>query len=184
MSRTGIFLSLVLTLAVLPDHREVAAQVSPADEAYLRAAAQHFQVPPQEVRILAEWGLPTSEIPVVLFLSRRGGISPDALVSLRRNGASWSDLSARYQVGAGDYHVPVEGAVAEGILTRAYRQFEATPQSEWDSIRLTDREVITLVNLQFLTASLGIPPGRLLEDAGSQTDFVRVYGSLSARAGG
>lgn len=184
MSRTGIFLSLVLTLGVLPDHREAAAQASPADEAYLRATAQHFQVPPQEVRILAEWGLPTTEIPVVLFLSRRGGISPDALVSLRQNGASWSDLSARYQIGAGDYHVPVEGAVPDGILARAYERFEATPRSGWNSIRLTDREVVALVNLRFLTESLGIPPGRLLDAAGSQPDFVRIYGSLSARAGG
>ena len=124
---------------------------------YYRAAAEHFGVPASEVRIIAEWELPPGEVPVVLFLSRRGGISADAIAALRRNGRSWADLASQYGVHAGQLHVSLDDAVALGPLSRAYEQYRGRPSSGWPSIRLEDGEIVALVNIRFIADALNRP---------------------------
>lgn len=181
--RARLLLPLALGLATaLAPTRGEAQQDSP-EEAYLRATAQHFRVPVEEVRILAEWDLPTVEMPVVLHLARRAGVSPDAIVTLRRGGSSWGELATRYGVSVETFHVPLPDDAATGALERAYRAFGDTPRSSWDRIRLTDSEVVALVNLAFLSQRLDVPHRVVLEAAGAGSDFVRAHRTLTARGG-
>jgi hypothetical protein len=131
-------------------------------DAYYRAAAEHFGVAASEVRILAEWNLAPDEVPVVLFLSRRGGVSADAIAALRRSGKSWADLGTQYGVHAGQLHVSLDEGIDLGPLGRAYGEFRGRPSSGWASIRLEDREVVTLVNLRFLADALNRPHAQVL----------------------
>jgi len=168
----GVMASLLLPGAV------------PAQDAstrmYLLAAGCHFRVPAGEVEVLARWSIPPEEIPVGLFLSARAGVSPEVIFSLRRTRTSWGDLAARYGLGAAALHVPLGGGGA-GELSRAYAAFEALPPREWDSVTLTDPEVIALVNLRFLTESLGIPASRVLDARAANGGWVAVYAALGGR---
>ena len=48
-----------------------------------------------EVSILADWEIEADEVPVVLFVATRSGVSPEAVVALRDSGQSWGALTAR-----------------------------------------------------------------------------------------
>lgn len=156
----------------------VAGQSDPGGrDAYLRAVGEHFGVPSAEVMILSEWELPAAEIPVVLFVSRRGGIAPDAVVALRRAGRPWADVGSRYGVHAGLLHVDVGDAADLGALARIYGEYRSRPSSGWPTIRVEDVEMVHLVNLRVLTDVLDLPPARVLAalvSGGSGPDAYRL----------
>jgi len=145
-----------------------------ADEAaFLRAVGKHYETPRSEVLVLSRWGLEAREIPVVLRLSERAGVSPDVVVAQRRQGDSWMEIARSYSVHAGDFHVPIDGSA--GFLSAAYARFNARPASEWREISLSDEEVIGLVHVRFLSRALGLPPGKVLAAMGSGRDVVKAF---------
>ena len=147
-------------------------------DAYFRAVARYFEVPRDEIDILGQWRLPPDEIPVALFVARWGGVSPDALVALRRSGQAWSDLAARYRVEPGTFHVPIPDGAPAHRLEDAYRQFRQLPAEEWARVRLTDADVVSLVNVRLLAQTLGMAPARILAEAEASESFVDLYGRL------
>lgn len=166
----------VALVAALPS--VLSGQVHPEVlEAYYRAVGDHFRVSAQEVRNLSEWRLEPDEVPVVLFLAERGGISADALVALRRGGRGWGELAMRYDVGADDFHVPVSAAAA-GPLSGTYERYASTPPGAWPTMPLSDDEVVGLVNLRVLSAATGASPARVLEARTRTGSYVAAFGSL------
>ena len=86
----------ILALAFVVASTAGAAEGQDTAGPYFRAVAEFFGVSAEEVDILREWRLDAQEVPVVLFVAGRSGVSPEALAQLRRSGRGWADLSARY----------------------------------------------------------------------------------------
>ncbi len=150
------------------------------EAAFLRAVGEHFGTPRSEVQVLTRWSLSARDIPVVLRLAKRAGVSPDVVVAKRRQGEGWMEIAHGYSVHAGDFHVPVDGST--GFLSAAYERFGARPASEWRDISLSDAEVVGLVNVRFLSRALDLRPGRVVEAMGDGTDIVGVF--IRLRGGG
>ena len=165
----------VLSGAVAP---AVAQDTSQGRSAYLRAVADFFQVSPDEIAILADWDLPAQEIPVALFVAERAGVSPDAVVALRRSGSSWAEVARRYHIDAAHFHVPLPGDVDAGVLSRAYDRYRSLPPREWRTVMLGDGEIITLVNLRLISQTLQVPADEVLVLAPSDESWVQVYAGL------
>ena len=145
----------------------------PDETAFLRAVSQHFGTPRSEVLVLSRWGVSAKEIPVVLRLSKRAGVSPDVVVARRRHGDGWMEIAQGYSVHAGDFHVPIDGST--GFLGAVYERFNARSASEWREISLSDAEVVGLVNVRFLSRALGLSPGRVVKAMGDGRDVVGVF---------
>lgn len=146
-----------------------------AREAYFRAVGDHFQVSAQEVAIVGDWDLQPDEVPVVLFLARMAGVSPDALVGLRRSGRAWMDISDRFGLDAGAFHLPLPEGAPLGGLDRAFGEFRGRPAREWNRIRLTDAEIVALVNLRVLSAQAGTSPLQILRSREETGSFPAAY---------
>lgn len=145
---------------------------------YFRAVAEFFNLPASEIAILGDWDISADEIPVVLFVARRAGVSPEALVALRDGGQGWSELSERYEVGPAAFHVPVRDDAPAGRLADAYARFRSTPVGEWSTIRLSDYEIVALVNVRVISQSLRLPAERVLAESGELDSFVGLYARL------
>ncbi len=149
--------------------------------AFFAMVAEHFEVAVEEVSILGDWGLAPDEVPVVLFLSRRAGISADALVGLRRAGRSWKDVAGRFGLGASTFHIPLPTGTSIGALEGVYEQFRSRPAREWNQIELDDSQIISLVNVRVVSEAVGVSPIRVLQsrdEAGSfAAGFARLIGS-------
>ncbi|GMV07859.1 MAG: hypothetical protein AMXMBFR53_41340 [Gemmatimonadota bacterium] len=157
-----------------------------AQEAYFGAVAEFFALPRSEVAILAEWPLPADEIPVVLFLARRAGISPEALVALRDSGRGWSELAGRYRVDASHFHVPLGDGTDARRLDAAYRQFRGLPPGRWGEVSLRDEDIVSLVNLRVLSQTLRRSPDEILAQAGAgpwADLYARLMGGSRPRPG-
>ncbi len=145
------------------------------NQSYIRAVGEHFELPAGEARILAEWQIPVSEIPVVLLVAQRAGISPDAAVSARRGGRPWADLASRYGLDASHFHVVLE--TPPSSVETAYASYNARSRAEWPTIRLEDVEIIFLANVRFLSAYARVTPQEaadVLERTGSGPAALRA----------
>ncbi len=174
-SRVAAALLFVLAPGVLE------AQGGNANEAvFLRAVGEYFGTPAGEVTVLTRWDLSTAEITVVLRLATRAGVPPDVVVAQRRRGAGWLEIARSYSVHAGDFHVPMDGS--PGFLAGAYERFGARVASEWRHVSLSDDELVGLVNVRFLSRSLGVPASSAVLELGDG-DVVAAYTRLSGRDG-
>lgn len=169
---------LAALVAVLAVPGGVGAQAEPHRTEYLGAVAEHFQLPADEVTILADWDIDTDEIPAVIFVSRRAGVSAEALVALRRSGRSWSELAQRYGIGAAALHVPVRDEAATGALTAAYDRYRGTPVGEWPSMRLSDADIVALVNVRMIAQVIGLSAEEVIRQTGSTSSYVELYARL------
>lgn len=151
------------------------------EAAFLRAVGEHFGTPHQEVVVLSQWRLASGEIPVVLFLAERAGVSPDVVISQRRRGEAWMTISRQYSVHAGDFHIRIDGQT--GILADAYERFNARAATEWDEIALSDDEVVGFVNVRFLSRYLQVSPGRVAQELDDVDRVVDVFARLKGGAG-
>ena len=146
-------------------------------DAYFRAVADFFDLPPSEISILGEWRMPTDEIPVVLFLAHHAGVSPEAIVALRRSGRGWSELAVRYQVGAAQFYVPIPEGAQAGVLQSVYDRYRSVPIPGWSQVALADRDIVSLVNLRVLSQTLHMAPQDVLA-AAHDASWVEVYARL------
>ncbi len=155
---------------------------SAADEAaFLRAAGENFGFPHSELEVIRRWGLSSGEIPVVLFLAGRAGVSPDVLVTQRSIGESWMAIAGAYALHAGDFHVQIDGPY--GPLAGVYDRFNGRPASEWRDISLSDDEVVGLVNVSFLARYLRVSPGRAAQELGQGGGMVGAFRRLGGGSG-
>lgn len=146
---------------------------------YYNAVGEYFRVPSNEIMILSEWRLVAEEIPIVLYTARQGGISPEAVVALRRAGHNWATVARRYGLDAAKFHVPLEGSA--GPLARVYQEYRARPQAEWPTIDLLNGDVVGLVNLRVLSGVFRVRPGVVLRAHERAGSWVAAYRALARR---
>ena len=148
--------------------------------AYYRTVGQAFSVSLEEMGILGEWRLPPEEITVVLFLSRRAGVSPDAIATQRDAGAPWSTIAQRYGVGAGVFRIAFPPGTGLGSLEDTYRSFTETPRDSWATIVIEDRALVALVNIRILSNQLGVPAADVLATWERTGNLVLVHEQLTS----
>jgi hypothetical protein len=172
-------LSLVLPMAAVAPAPALGQGVEPGvRDAYFRALAEHFEVPIGEVVIVGDWELEPDEVPVVLFLSESAGVSPDALIRLRRGGRTWSEVASRFGLGVRGFHISLPEDEPLGLLSRAYGEFRGRPSRDWNQIELNDLEIIALVNIRVLSKQVGVTPLRVLRSREEAGSFVAGFASL------
>jgi len=175
ISRATLGLLLVVLVTATGARAQEEGEVR---QAYFRAVADFFQMPSGEVSILGEWRLPTEEVPVALFVARRAGVSPEALVALRRSGRGWSELAGRYHLDAAQFYVPLSDEASAGPLQAAYDQYRSLPAPRWSEVSLADRDIVDLVNLRLVSQTLRIAPARVLAQSVGAGSWDRVYRAL------
>lgn len=173
---TGTVLGAAILTVVSGATAQERVADSPQVEEYFRGVAGHFRLPPEEIFILGDWRLPPQEVPALIFVSRRAGVSPEAIAALRRSGRSWAELTRQYDLDSDVYHVDLPPDA--GSLARARSLFEGRPPAEWGAIELTDSEIVGLINLKVLSEVLGVPPGRVLEARERAGSYPAAYQRL------
>jgi len=169
--------TIALLLGCLLFSGALQAQTGP-ELSYIRALGDHHGLPASEVGVLAEWRLPVAEIAVVLEVSERAGVSPDALVASRRNGRTWPMLASRYGLDVTSFHVELTDPPEP--VAELYAALAGLPRSRWGEAPFDDRQMIFLVNVSFLQAYAkvsGDVAAAALARTGSPAEALRALGS-------
>ena len=111
--------------------------------------------------------------------SRSLAVLVTVLVALRRSGQSWSRLVDRYGIDASVLHVPVRDHADTGALTAAYARYRTTQPGDWATLRLSDADIIGLVNVRLIAQSLGLSAEEVIRRTGSTRTYVELFAQLS-----
>lgn len=162
-------------LAALPSpmHAQVTSSDASARQAYMEAVARHYHVSLAEIDVLSDLVGNAEDVPVLLFIASRAGVTPDVLGTLRRRGAGWDALARRFQVDPSSLVVPLGGDMAPRGLERVYLAYRRDARG----LVLEDEEVVALVHLRMLAAILETSPAALAGRAswsGGYTGLLRT----------
>jgi hypothetical protein len=114
------------------------------------AIENYYRVPERELIVVRERHVPDDELAVVFFLADRARQPAGMIVDMRLDGRSWIDIAWHFNLGSDVFYVPLDRQPGPPY-GRAYGYFKKTKQSDWPRLRLSDADVINLVNLRFIS---------------------------------
>lgn len=173
-------LCLPLLLAV-PAKAQVSARVSFSDNGinqFFLAVGQTYNVPQRQVVLIHERQIPEEELPVVFFISSRAHVRPSAVVNLRLAGRSWMDITRHYRLSPSIYYIALNGDPGPQY-GNAYGQWRQ-PRNRWNKIRLSDDDIIRMVNLRFVSAHYGVRTDEVVRLRGQHSNFINVTQEISS----
>lgn len=154
----------------------VSADENGIKEFYL-AIGDFYKTPEKEVVVVRQKGIPDDDIPVVYFIARRANIDPLTIIQLRLAGASWMEISLRYGLTADIYYVDIHGDPGPPY-GKAYGYYRKHPRKKWNEIRLSDPDIVNLVNLRFLSEHYGHSPNEIIKMRSGGESFVKINGNV------
>ena len=137
----------------------------------------YFHVPEAEVvTVRSRYRIPDEELTVVFFLAARARVAPGVIVDLRLGGAGWFDIAFHYHLGPDIFFVSVATWPVGPPYGNAYGHYKRYRERHaWGRVVLTDREVVDLVNLRFVSEYHKIAPEKVMEARGKGHGFVVIH---------
>lgn len=134
---------------------------------------EYYRVPEREIIVIHERRIPDHDIPVVMFIAQRARVVPAVIIDMRLAGRSWMDISLHFGLGPDIYYVPVT-KVYGPPYGNAYGYYKNKPRKEWQSIRLSDADVVNLVNLRFISERYHYSPEEIMRMRSGGKSFVGI----------
>jgi hypothetical protein len=147
------------------------------------AISEHYGVPARTVVELQErYRCPVDDLPVVYFLAARSHVAPSAIIGLRARNLTWIDIAYHYHLGLDIFFVPVSADPTGPPYGHAYGYYRKQgPGRASKGYAMTDREVVDLVNLRFMSEYYGVRPETVMTMRGAGRSFVAINDEVSRR---
>ena len=143
----------------------------------------YYHVPEKEVVVVRDRKIPDEELPVVFFIAGRAGVAPKVIVNLRLGGSSWYDISIRYGIYPDAYYIPLK--VRPGPpYGKAYGYYKNRPKKEWKKIKLSDNDIINLVNLKFISEHNKYSPEKIIKMRSKGEHYAEINTNVKAEKRG
>jgi hypothetical protein len=181
----GMFLCQVPAVAQV---RDMDLGISVADgrlRSFYFAMGDYYRVPPRQVVEFRErHRCPEEDLPVVYFLAARAHVSPEVIFNLRIGKMSWIDIAFRYGLTPDIFFVPLAVERIGPPYGNAYGYYRKYgPARDWKRIVLTDREVVDLVNLRFMSEHYRMSPESVIAMRGRESRFVVINDEIMKEKG-
>ncbi len=148
-------------------------------KSFYLSISNYYKVPEWQVERTREKQISDEELPVVFFIAGRAGVKPEVIINLRLGGSSWFDISVKHGIYSNDYYVPLETQPGPPY-GKAYGYYKNKPRKEWKKIRLTDEDIINLVNLKFMSGYYNYKPDKIVEMRKEGKKFVAINDNIKS----
>jgi hypothetical protein len=182
ISRGSVVVALALggVIAAKGAEAQTAYSVSASIGNFHVAVSNYYHVPEREVIVVRERRIPDDELPVVFFIAQHARVPVARIVDMRLRGDSWWDISVRFGMGADVYYVPMTAVRSGPPYGRAYGHYKK-PKQQWNTIALTDADVVNLVQLRFISDHYHIAPERVVEMRERNVGFMSIHDNASGK---
>lgn len=149
-------------------------------DSFYVAVGDHYRVSPQVVvDFRSRYKLPDDELPVVFFIAARAQVGPGAVIDLRLGGRSWFEIAVRFGLSPDLFFVPVGLEKIGPPYGNAYGYYRNRGRAgDWRGFRPSDREVVDLVNLRFMSEYHGQAPEEIIAMRAGGKSFVAIHEGL------
>jgi hypothetical protein len=169
----GLLLSQTPAMA---QTRNVDLGISVSDgrmQSFYLAIGDYYRVQPRQVvEIRERYRCSDDELPVVFFLAARARVESAAILSLRLKKMSWLDIAFHFRLTPDIFFVSLAPGRIGPPYGKAYGYYRKYgPAGDWKKIVLTDREVVDLVNLRFMSEHHRMTPEAVMAMRGRESKF-------------
>jgi hypothetical protein len=119
---------------------------------YRMAVADYYGVSYDLVADLVELGITDEELAVNLHVADRAEADAIEVAKTRLAGKSWSAVTKEMGLGADIFYMIVASKVKSRSYAPIFQRFSATSQQKWAEIAFSDKEIIDLANLRFVSS--------------------------------
>lgn len=172
----GCLLLAFLLISASPAKADLNAALSITDgrvSSFYLAIGDHYQVPEKQIILVKKKEIPDDELAVVFYLARRANVSPSVIIDLRLGGRTWMEITSHFHLTAEIFHVEIR-KVSGPPYGKAHGYFKNRKRSEWASIRLSDVDIINLVNLRFVSDHWGYSPDEIVKMREQGQSFIAI----------
>ena len=134
---------------------------------------EFFKAPQTDVQFVREARYSDDELTVILYISQRTGIRPEAIIQLRRLKKTWCEIAVHYGMSPAMFYVPLSYDPGPPY-GKAYGHYKKRGKSEWKKIVLDDEDVINLVNLRFVSGYYKVPADDVVKARCSGKSFSAI----------
>jgi len=141
------------------------------------AISEHYDVSQREIKHVRAARISDEELPVVFYLAQKGNVRPSDIIMFRLKGYSWMEITLQFGLRADIYYVMFDKKPGPPY-GNAYGHFKKHKRKHWDEIRLTDDDIINLVNLRFLCDRYNWSPNRVAAMRGKGRNFSDINSDI------
>jgi len=181
----GVFFSLGPGMAQSPN-LDLGISISDGSlRGFYLAIGDYYGVQPRQVVDFRQrYRCPEDELPVVYFVAARARVEPAAVMNLRLGKMSWLDIAFHFRLTPEIFFVPLATERVGPPYGNAYGYYRKYgPSGDWRKIRLSDREVVDLVNLKFLSEHYRMAPEAVMAMRGRESKFVVINDGIRRNGG-
>ncbi len=141
---------------------------------FYRSIAHYNNVSEDDVYFVRKKGVADEELPVIFYLASLAGVPPALVADEYKPGISLHDLTRIFGLNPEIYHYPIKFKVDGPPYGKAYGYYRNKPKKEWKNIKLSNTDIINLVNLRFISDSNGVDPENIIKRRAGGKTFVLI----------
>ncbi|MCK4846707.1 MAG: hypothetical protein KAS88_03465 [Deltaproteobacteria bacterium] len=139
----------------------------------------YYGVSDRDVKKVKTRGMADDDMAVAFSLSGSANVNYDDVVSMRLSGSSWNDITLELGLNAGTFYEPVR---TDGPpYGKAHGYYKNKPKGGWGSVKLSDSEIVDLVNTKFISEHYGLAASEVVKMRGGGKSFKDINESVKGK---
>lgn len=182
MRKTIFFVLFIFILSVKHAPSDALPPPPDPEDVFRLSTLQYFGLPEADFLSARQKGVPEDEIPVLFFMAKNAKLPVPDILKLRLEGKSWFDISVKFHIGPETFYVPIEDYISPGPpYGNAYGHYRNKPKAQWNTIVLSDGDIINLVNLRFITEHYGKPARYVINLREQDAGFIQIHKKIKEK---
>jgi hypothetical protein len=158
MLKHKAFLAFLILIGLISSG--VQAQIADASKDTLHTALRdYFKVTEDQIDSLLKTPVPDEEMPIVLFIAQRAGVDPGSVLVVWSSGLNWMQTAHHFGLNPWLFFIPIQGDLKNTPYLKPYHYFK----DRNNRVRLSDDDMINLVNLKFIAEQYNRDPKEIVQ---------------------
>ena len=167
----------VLSLYLLLSASAMAADSDSQTQFYLNLS-DYYAVEGDQIEEMAQLGLEDEDLAVLFKIAIEAVANPREIADLYFSGSSWEVIASEYELGPIDFYVDVPGTIESQNYLPIFAKYRVTPRAQWEMISLSDADIRSLANLEFLSEYYGYSPYQIMAMRDYGKSFVLISSQI------
>lgn len=135
------------------------------------ALADYFRVSEEQITDVKNSGISDEELPVVFFIAQRTNLGPEAVTTVHSGGLNWMQVAYHFRLNPWIFYTFLPGdTTAHTFFEKIYEEYK-NPNNK---MNLTDKDMVNLTNLKFLSEYYGRDPKEIVGKRTSGKTFQEI----------
>ncbi len=165
---------LLVSSALMAEVKMGMAASSSGGGSFYLTIGDYNRVPEKEVIVVKQRGIPDEELPVVYFLAAKAKVKPEEVIKFRLRKWGWMKIANKLRVHPEVFYIELNERPSGMYYGKAFGQYYKYERRKWNKIRLSDEDVVNIVNLKVISEHYRRNPVEIIKMRETGKTFVAI----------